>query len=59
MNFGNIKTPEECAAIAFNNDCHYFMFAEKHTEWGCICCHDYKTAKGKHNDDGWNIYSVK
>lgn len=27
QNFGNFKTPEECAAVAFNNGCYNFMYA--------------------------------
>jgi len=45
-NYGEIKTPEECAAVAFNDGCSYFMFSHTYTVWGCRCCSVHTTGNG-------------
>jgi hypothetical protein len=57
-NYGFFMSPEECAAVAFNDGCRNFMFSDDHPEWECRCC-----AKGidhwvKDPESHWDVHGV-
>eukprot|EP00929_Paragymnodinium_shiwhaense_P115924 TRINITY_DN8508_c0_g1_i1.p1 TRINITY_DN8508_c0_g1~~TRINITY_DN8508_c0_g1_i1.p1 ORF type:complete len:586 (+),score=134.28 TRINITY_DN8508_c0_g1_i1:154-1911(+) len=58
-NFGNMKTPEQCAArVAGDPNCgEQFMFSEKYPSWGCRCCKPRQAAGGQSNPN-WKIYRM-
>lgn len=58
-NYGYFASPEECAAVAFNDDCHWFMFSQDHPDWDCRCCTNHKPdGWSKDEDKNWNVYHV-
>jgi len=54
-NFGPLKSPEACGAVAQENKCESFMFSHKYPVWGCRCC---AKAEGGRAHKLWNVYTV-
>ena len=54
-NFGPIKVPEACAAVARKAGCDAFMFSHEYPQWGCRCC---DKADGGPLHKLWNVFTV-
>jgi len=55
LNFGNMKSPEDCAIVAGKEGYDYFMFSKQYPSWGCRGC---AKADGGKAHKLWNVFAV-
>jgi len=55
LNFGTMKTPEDCAIVAGKEGYDYFMFSKEYPTWGCRGC---STGDGGKDHKLWNVFAV-
>ena len=53
-NFGNLKTPEDCAIVANREGYNYYMFSTSYPNWGCRGC---TKINGGNKNSNWDVYT--